>query len=88
MLAAHYMEGFFDEYWSRALDLAALSELLSVELVPKMLNCSTRHVRRLADAGRMPAPVRLGALIRWSRQELVDWIAKGCPTIERRGQAR
>jgi predicted DNA-binding transcriptional regulator AlpA len=33
----------------------------------------------MADAARMPAPVRLGGLVRWRRQELLDWLAAGCP---------
>jgi excisionase family DNA binding protein len=52
--------------------------LLDVEQVAELLNCSARHVYRLADAGRMPAPVRLGALVRWRRQDLETWIADGC----------
>ena len=53
--------------------------LLDIHSVAKLLGCSPRHVRRLADTGRMPRPVKLGALVRWSRQEIEDWIAQGCP---------
>ncbi|HYV35019.1 MAG TPA: excisionase family DNA-binding protein [Gemmataceae bacterium] len=52
--------------------------LLAVEQVAKLLNCSARHVYRLSDAGRMPAPSRLGALVRWNRQAVETWIADGC----------
>jgi excisionase family DNA binding protein len=52
--------------------------LLDVRAVAALLDCSTRHVYRLADAGRMPAPLRLGALIRWRRQDLDAWLAAGC----------
>jgi excisionase family DNA binding protein len=55
------------------------SILLNVHSVAKLLACSPRHARRLADTGRMPRPVKLGALVRWSRQEIEDWIAQGCP---------
>ena len=34
---------------------------------------------RLRDAGHMPRPVRLGALVRWRRDILDQWIASGCP---------
>jgi excisionase family DNA binding protein len=57
---------------------AALPTLLDVQQVADLLNCSTRHVYRLADAGRMPAPVRLGALVRWRRVDIEDWLAGGC----------
>jgi len=57
------------------------TELLSVKSVASGLGCSPRHVRRLSDAGRMPRPVRLGALIRWRRDELERWVAAGCPNL-------
>jgi len=53
--------------------------LLDVRAVAALLGCSTRHVYRLSDAGHMPAPVRLGALVRWSRASTEAWIAAGCP---------
>jgi excisionase family DNA binding protein len=59
-------------------DPAASPALLDVQQVADLLNCSTRHVYRLADAGRMPQPVRLGALVRWPRHAIEDWIAAGC----------
>jgi len=45
---------------------------------------SSRHSRRLTDARRMPAPVRLGALLPWPAWTgdpltgIHDWIAAGC----------
>jgi len=57
-----------------------LPAMLSVDDVAAMLNCSARHVYRLADMGRMPRPVKLGALVRWSRSAVLDWIAQGCPS--------
>lgn len=57
------------------------AELLDVNDVALLLGgCSTRHVYRLADAGRMPRPLRLGSLVRWRRTELAAWIASGCPS--------
>jgi excisionase family DNA binding protein len=55
--------------------------LLDVEAVATLLNCSTRHVRRMADDGRMPEPIRLGALVRWRKDSLLDWLAGGCPPV-------
>jgi len=54
--------------------------LLDVRQVSLLLKCSTRHVYRLSDAGRMPAPVRLGALVRWSKAAIESWITDGCPS--------
>lgn len=57
--------------------------LLDVNEVSRMLNCSPRHVYRLADSGKMPRPVKLGTLVRWSRVALENWIAHGCPSCRR-----
>lgn len=65
-------------------DLAALPALLDVQAVAQLLDCSARHVYRLADAGRMPRPVKLGALVRWRRADLDAWLAAGCPATRRR----
>ena len=34
-----------------------MAALLDVQGVAQLLDCSSRHVYRLSDAGRMPAPV-------------------------------
>jgi excisionase family DNA binding protein len=54
--------------------------MLTVHHVARMLNCSARTVYRLTDAGRMPRPVKLGALVRWPRDVIERWIADGCPS--------
>ena len=65
------------------------TKLLSVEQVAEMLNCSSRHVYRLADAGKMPAPLKIGSLVRWSRASIESWIADGCKAVRlRRSRAR
>jgi prophage regulatory protein len=57
------------------LDAAHFAELLGV---------SSRHVRRLVDAGRCPPPVRLGGCVRWPRAAVEAWIADGCPNCRKR----
>jgi excisionase family DNA binding protein len=58
------------------------AELLDVKTVAALLGgCSVRHVRRLADAGKMPGAVKLGALIRWRRCELMSWLDGGCAPV-------
>lgn len=57
------------------------AELLDVQGVARLLHCSVRHVYRLADAGKMPRPVKLGALVRWRRAELHAWLDAGCPAV-------
>ena len=56
----------------------AQPELLSVEDVATLLRCSPRHIYRLADRGHMPRPVKLGALVRWSRRSVLEWVYDGC----------
>jgi excisionase family DNA binding protein len=60
--------------------------LLDVQAVATLLSCSTRHVYRLADAGRMPPPVKLGALVRWQRCAVEAWISEGCPPVRNGGR--
>ncbi len=69
---------------------AVSAELLDVRAVAALLGgCSTRHVYRLADAGRMPRPIRLGTLVRWRRSELISWLEGGCQPIRpTKGTAR
>jgi len=61
------------------------AKLLDVQAVAEMLGCSTRHIYRLSDAGRMPAPVKLGALVRWSKSAIEEWVAAGCPACRKAG---
>ena len=46
------------------------------------------RVDRLADAGRLPRPIKLGALIRWRRAELLEWLDAGCPSCRKDGVRR
>ena len=62
---------------------APASQLLDVGAVAKMLRCSPRTIYRLADAGKMPGPVRLGSLVRWSRAAIDEWVAAGCPSCRK-----
>jgi excisionase family DNA binding protein len=66
---------------------ALAAALLDVRAVAQMLNCSTVHVRRLADAGRMPRPLRVGTLLRWRKLDVETWISSGCPSCRNGGRA-
>lgn len=55
--------------------------LIDVRQVAELLDCSPRHVYRLSDAGRMPGPVRLGALVRWNKTIIDAWVAGGCKPV-------
>jgi excisionase family DNA binding protein len=57
--------------------------LLDVKAVAALLGCSSRNVYRLADAGKMPRPLKVGTLVRWRRADIETWIANGCPATPR-----
>jgi predicted DNA-binding transcriptional regulator AlpA len=61
--------------------------LLDARAVARMLGCSWRHVYRLSDGGRMPPPIKLGALVRWDYDTLARWIANRCPPVRQAGRA-
>lgn len=63
------------------------SDLVTIRTVAAMLGeCSVRHVRRLADSGRMPAPIKLGALLRFRRVDVEQWVTAGCPRVRSAGK--
>ena len=65
---------------------AAEPALFDVAAVAGLLGCSQRHVWRLADSGRMPAALKLGALRRWRAGEIRSWIDAGCPAVRTLGK--
>jgi excisionase family DNA binding protein len=60
----------------------AAPALLDVRAVAALLDCSTRHIFRLVDAGKMPPPLKLGTLVRWRRNDLDSWLNAGCQSVE------
>lgn len=56
--------------------------LHGVDDVAALLRCSRRHIFRLIRSGRMPEPIRVGALLRWLPSVLNSWIASGCPATQ------
>jgi len=63
-------------------DSAQTPVLLTVDEVAAILKCSPRTVYRLADAGRIPPPYRLGGLVRWRADIVKAWIGQGCPSCK------
>ncbi len=59
-------------------------QMLDVNQVADRLTCSPRTVYRQVDMGRMPAPVRIGRLVRWSSDAIDEWVARGCPDPRQR----
>ncbi len=64
----------------------AAERMLNVREVAARLRISDRQVRKLARAGRIPAPAKLGGSTRWREADLDRFIAAGCemPQAEER----
>ena len=56
------------------------SALVDVKEAARMCSISASMLYKLNVAGQMPAPIKLGTLLRWKRQDILGWIDKGCPT--------
>ncbi len=52
-----------------------MSNLLTLSDLAKKLAVSAEHVRRMRSTDRIPAPVRLGRVMRWDEQVIDEWIA-------------
>lgn len=63
------------------------STLIDFPEAARRLDISTRHLRRLVDAGRTPRPIRLGGSVRFSAAALSDWISAGCPDLRKGGRS-
>ncbi len=62
-----------------------IPSLLTVDDVARVLQVSTRSVRRLVDEGHCPPPVKVSRrLIRWEPKAVHEWIASGCPRCRKR----
>lgn len=67
---------------------ASIRRLLAVKEVGDRLAVSWRTVLRMADAGKMPWGLKLGASRRWDGDELEAWIKSGCKPIRNAGRAK
>jgi len=52
------------------------AEWLSPQALARYLDCSLRHVWRLRDTGHLPAPVKLGRLVRWRRAAVEKFLTE------------
>ena len=82
-MAASFCHSFVGVFKMTALvsSPATPAKLIDVRAVAELLDCSPRHVYRCSESGRMPRPIKLGNLCRWSRAEIERWIADGCPSM-------
>ena len=48
--------------------------LVDADEIAQFLGCSPKHVRRMAERGQFPKPVKVGRLKRWPREAIEEWI--------------
>jgi predicted DNA-binding transcriptional regulator AlpA len=56
------------------------AELLAAPEAAALCGVSRTSWFRMQSAGLIPEPRRLNGAVRWSRSELLDWTAAGCPS--------
>jgi predicted DNA-binding transcriptional regulator AlpA len=54
-------------------------KLLTAKAVGDMLSLSKRQIFRLNSCGKIPAPIKIGGAVRWSAEEISEWLAAGAP---------
>ena len=58
--------------------------LLSAQDAAELLSITRSHFYALHSSGRLgPLPIQLGRRTLWRREELVNWVAAGCPVREK-----
>ena len=54
-------------------------ELLTAGQAARMCGISRAHFVDLHKEGKTLGGIKLGRAIRWSRKDVIEWIAAGCP---------
>lgn len=58
------------------------SMLLDISDVATTLKCSHPTIARMVKERRIPKPLKIGAMVRWRRSDIEEWVAQGCPKYE------
>ena len=59
-----------------------LPPLLTTAQAAQLATAGERTWWRWSRAGIAPAPLKIGGAVRYRRDELLAWIADGCPAVE------
>lgn len=62
-------------------------KMLTLKNVAELTQVSSRTVRNLVAAGRIPRPIRVGRGLRWRERDIADWFAAGCPVASKMRRA-
>ena len=57
------------------------------------LCCDANTVERMAEDGRIPAPVDLSPggpkkMLRWRKSDMDQWLSNGCPTVRQTAEVK
>lgn len=58
------------------------NNLITAKQLSDILGLSTRQIFRLDSSGKIPAAKRIGGAVRWSANEIYQWIEAGTPSRE------
>ena len=58
------------------------AELITTKEAAAIANVGERSWWRWSRSGQAPAPVKIGAAVRFRRREIWAWIAAGCPAVK------
>lgn len=53
--------------------------LVTSKQVASLLGICERTLWGMQNEGRMPEPIRIGRSVKWRYDEIVAWVAAGCP---------
>ncbi len=54
-------------------------QLLNAKSLGQLLALSKRQIFRLSSCGKIPSPLKIGGSVRWSADEISNWMAAGAP---------
>ena len=54
-------------------------KLLNAKALAGCLSVSVRQLHRMNKAGLIPAPLRIGGVVRWREREISEWMKCGAP---------
>jgi len=57
--------------------------LLRPKDVARLLGVSRRTIDGWRASGRLPPAIKLGGCLLWRRVDLVAWVERGCPPIDK-----
>ena len=57
---------------------------IDAQAVAVILGATPAYVIRMSETGRIPRPITTGDPLLWSRTEMLEWLAHGCPPLSDR----